>query len=170
MLGEYSQGTMQTNTRPVSLRLPLLRVAAALAAFGLLSLTGCGGAGGSGESDPTPTPTATTTPTPTPTPSPTPTATPAVGVVTVTPVSVTVSVGDTRPFTATITGDDSLGQAVLWNVREGSLGGTISAGGLYAAPAVPGTYHVTATSTLDSSRSGSATVIVQAGSASGSIQ
>jgi hypothetical protein len=35
---------------------------------------------------------------------------------------------------------------VSWSIREGTAGGTIDGGGVYAAPDRPGTYHVVATS------------------------
>lgn len=57
------------------------------------------------------------------------------------PLSVVVVVSTTQLFTAS--------PAPTWAVREGSPGGSISAGtggnATYTAPATPGTYHVTAT-------------------------
>jgi hypothetical protein len=50
--------------------------------------------------------------------------------------------------------------AVTWSVREGAAGGSVNASGVYAAPAVPGTYHVTAISVADQFAQKSATVTV----------
>ena len=52
-------------------------------------------------------------------------------------------------FTATVSGDPS--NSVTWSIQEGLLGGLVTTGGIYTAPATPGTYHVVATSVLDSS-------------------
>lgn len=51
---------------------------------------------------------------------------------------------------------------VNWSVSEGSGGGTITAAGLYTAPAVAGTFHVVATSRSDPSKSAAATITVLA--------
>ena len=88
--------------------------------------------------------------------------------VTVNPPNATLSVGDPQTFTAVVQG--TANQSVSWSVQEGAAGGSISATGVYTAPGVPGTYHVVATSQADPSKSGSATVIVQAGNAAGTIQ
>ena len=149
----------------VSQRPPFLLSALVL---GCLSIVGCGGAGGGALPSTTPTP--TPIPTATPTPTPIPTATPAGTVVAVAPLSVTVSIGDTQAFTAAVSGAFGISQAVTWSVQEGTGGGTISADGLYTAPANPGTYHIIATSQINRSSAAAATVIVQAGNATGSIQ
>lgn len=60
-------------------------------------------------------------------------------------------------FTATVTG--SADTAVTWAVVEAG-GGTITAGGVYTAPAAPGTYHVAATSHADPAKSATAAVAV----------
>ncbi|HWC18604.1 MAG TPA: kelch repeat-containing protein [Terriglobales bacterium] len=75
------------------------------------------------------------------------------------PLSVSPSVlqifqGATEQFSAN--GD------VNWSVSEGSGGGTITAAGLYTAPAVAGTFHVVATSRSDPSKSATATITVLA--------
>jgi chitinase len=90
--------------------------------------------------------------------------------VAITPANVTLSVGDKATFTAAVQG--SANQTVTWTVQEGANGGggIVTAAGVYTAPALPGTYHVVATSQADPSRTGVATVIVQAGSATGTIQ
>ncbi len=77
------------------------------------------------------------------------------GTVAVTPSTVGVPAGQTQQFSATIGGTPST--AVSWSVLEAD-GGTITAGGLYTAPAVAGTYHVVAASTADPTRTGSALV------------
>jgi len=58
---------------------------------------------------------------------------------------------------------------VSWFIQEGATGGMIDATGKYTAPNAAGTFHVIATGAADGT-SGSATVTVQAGSASGTIQ
>jgi len=75
----------------------------------------------------------------------------------------TVVVGQTLTFIATVTGTNN--QAVTWSV---SGGGTISSIGVYTAPATvpnPAKVIVTATSQVDSSKSGSLTVTVVSASA-----
>ncbi len=69
---------------------------------------------------------------------------------TVQPSSLICRVGDSWTLQASA--------AVTWSVAEGTAGGTITAAGVYTAPAAPGTYHVTAT--LASESSLSTTVIV----------
>jgi len=93
--------------------------------------------------------TATVTVTPTP-----------VIAVSISPNPVSVTPGGTLMLTATVTGTTS-GQstAVTWSVLEAG-GGTVSSSGLYAAPAVEGTYHVLATSVADISKIGTAVVSV----------
>jgi len=60
-------------------------------------------------------------------------------------------------FTATVTG--STDTAATWSVVEAG-GGTVTASGVYTAPAAPGTYHVTATSHADPARSATAAIAV----------
>jgi hypothetical protein len=82
--------------------------------------------------------------------------------VTVSPSTATVSVGHAQQFTATVTGTTNTG--VAWSVASGSSNGTITAAGVYTAPAsVPNqaTVTVTATSQADSTKFASATVTVQ---------
>jgi len=74
--------------------------------------------------------------------------------VSISPASVTISTGATRQFTATVTGTSNT--AVTWSCT----GGTVSASGLYTAPATAGTYTVKATSVANTSKSASATVTV----------
>ena len=77
--------------------------------------------------------------------------------VTVSPASTFAGVGQTQQFTATVVG--ATDTSVTWTVTE-DLGGTISTGGLYTAPLLPGSFHVVATSVADGSRNGTATVSV----------
>lgn len=79
------------------------------------------------------------------------TARPAPVVVTVTPSPVTADACATLTFSATVTG--ATDTSVTWSVQEGAAGGTITAAGVYTAPAAPGTYHVQATSRAEPSSS-----------------
>jgi len=73
------------------------------------------------------------------------------------PARVQLAPGATASFSATIKG---LGRStVKWTVDEPG-GGQISEGGHYQAPARPGTFHVTATSTVDPQYSAQATILV----------
>jgi hypothetical protein len=78
--------------------------------------------------------------------------------VAVTPATITVTPSARQPFAGRVS--DAPDGAVEWNIQEGSGGGSITAGGLYTAPSLAGTYHVVATSQFDRTKSGSATVIV----------
>ncbi|HTL97209.1 MAG TPA: hypothetical protein VL181_00260 [Holophagaceae bacterium] len=75
------------------------------------------------------------------------------------PLAKVLSVGKSATFTATVTG--AVDSSVTWSVTGG---GSITAGGVYTAPAsVPaGAVTVTATSAADPSASGSATVTIVA--------
>ena len=75
-------------------------------------------------------------------------------VVTVSPANASLSPAGTQQFTATVTG--TANTAVSWSAS----GGTITAGGLYTAPATGGGYIVRATSAADPGRSGTAIVNV----------
>jgi hypothetical protein len=82
--------------------------------------------------------------------------------VSVSPSSVSVSGGATQQFSATVTGTNSPSQSVTWSV---SPAGSINSSGLLTAPAATGsaqTLTVTATSVLDNTKSGTATVTVAA--------
>jgi hypothetical protein len=73
-----------------------------------------------------------------------------------------VAVTQTVQFKATVTGDPT--NSVTWSV-DGAAGGsaavgTISSGGFYTPPAGGGTHSVQATSTVDTTKSGSATIAV----------
>lgn len=75
-------------------------------------------------------------------------------VVSVLPASVSIYIGVQQQFEATVTGTDNT--AVTW----GADGGSVDGNGLYTAPGTAGTYHVTATSVADPSKSFTAEVIV----------
>lgn len=72
------------------------------------------------------------------------TGTPGTGPVTVniSPNSQSLSINGTQQFSAVIVNNATA--TFIWRVQEGSAGGTISASGLYQAPATAGTYHVIA--------------------------
>src|SRR5512147_2747318 len=71
--------------------------------------------------------------------------------VTVVPGIAAVDPGKTWQFAVIVTGIEN--DTVRWAVQEDG-GGTITAGGLYTAPATAGTFHVVATSVVDRSRQG----------------
>jgi hypothetical protein len=97
--------------------------------------------------DPTASATATVTVTPTP----------AVQVV-VTPHSAAVLTGATVSFTATVS--NATNTAVTWRVQEASGCGSVTAAGVYTAPAAAATCHVVATSVQDGTKSDAAAVTV----------
>jgi hypothetical protein len=74
-----------------------------------------------------------------------------------TPKSV-VDQGESIQLAATISGTNS--QLVTWSITEGSAGGTISAQGLYTAPAASGSFHIVATSQADTSKTSVVTIAV----------
>lgn len=80
------------------------------------------------------------------------------GSVLVWPTLPAVAPNETVNFTAVVIG--SANQQVTWSVVE-SNGGTITKTGVYTAPATTGTYHVTATSAADATKSATATVTVR---------
>ncbi len=82
--------------------------------------------------------------------------------ISISPGSATVMLSGTQQFTASVTGESST--AVSWAV-DGTAGGnatagTITANGLYTAPATAGTHTVTATSDADATLTASATLAV----------
>jgi hypothetical protein len=85
-------------------------------------------------------------------------APPAPVVVTVTPPAGPVDACHAITLAATVTGSANLG--VTWSVLEGAAGGTVTAAGVYTAPATGGTYHLVATSAADPTRSATAAVTV----------
>ncbi|BDG02290.1 right-handed parallel beta-helix repeat-containing protein [Anaeromyxobacter oryzae] len=85
---------------------------------------------------------------------------PAPILIAVSPASTTVASGGTVQLSAAVTGSPDV--AVTWSVQEGAAGGTISASGLYTAPAAAGTYHAVATSHADPSKTAVSTITVTA--------
>jgi hypothetical protein len=77
--------------------------------------------------------------------------------VTVSGATSTLNTSSTRTFTASVA--NTTNQNVTWSVVEAN-GGTISAGGVYTSPALPGTFTVKATSAADASAAGTASVPV----------
>jgi len=87
--------------------------------------------------------------------------------VSVSPITTNVAVGAQQQFTATVTGTTNT--AVTWSLSgsgcSGATCGTITAAGLYTAPAAipsPGAVTVTATSKADTTKSGNATATIVA--------
>ena len=72
----------------------------------------------------------------------------------ISPQSVNLSPGASQRFTATVTGSDDA------RVRWSAQGGSIGADGVYTAPAVEGTWQVTATSMADAAAVATASVVV----------
>jgi hypothetical protein len=94
-----------------------------------------------------------------------PPAGPAITAVTVSPANASVAKGQSRQFSAAVTGTGAYSSAVLWSLSGASSAGTtVSAAGLLAvAPdETAATLAVTAASAADSAKHGSATVTVAA--------
>lgn len=116
-----------------------------LAVASLLICAGCGGGGSTGSSTPPP---------------------PTITLVSVSPSSANVQPGAGQLFTAMVSGTGNFPGTVTWSVSgqsdDANLG-TISSTGFYTAannPPNPNTVTVTATSTLDTLKSGSSNVII----------
>lgn len=77
--------------------------------------------------------------------------------VTVSPESITLPPGGSTSFTAKVAGLPNT--TVSWAVLEPG-GGSVTGTGSYTAPSTTGFFHLVATSIMDSSRSGSATIAV----------
>ena len=69
----------------------------------------------------------------------------------------TVNISATSQCTAAVQGTGSYSSAVMWSAS----GGMINSSGLFTAPASAGTVTVTATSTQDTTKAGTAAIIVQ---------
>jgi hypothetical protein len=94
------------------------------------------------------------------TPQPATSAGAAQGVaVAVEPPTAAVTTGGQQPFAAIVTG--TADTAVTWQIQETGCG-TVTAGGVYTAPAAAATCHVMATSHADPTRSSASLVTVQA--------
>lgn len=83
--------------------------------------------------------------------------------VAISPMIASAAPGGTVAFDATVTGTADTN--VTWSVEEGAAGGTVSASGLYTAPATDGSYHVLVASAANPGKTASATVTVSAASA-----
>ena len=77
--------------------------------------------------------------------------------VAISPSTVALVPGATKQFIAVVSGSDNT--AVTFSVTE-SNGGSITAAGLYTAPAAPGSFHVVAASVADPTRKSTAVVVV----------
>ena len=101
---------------------------------------------------------------PSPAPTPQPTPAPTVSNVTVNPATVTVNRGSTQQFSASVTGTNNPSQTVTWSVTGGGAGTSISPNGLLTVGPnqSPGALTVRATSTFNTTRSGTAAVTVPA--------
>ena len=87
--------------------------------------------------------------------------TPTVSSVTVSPSAPSVTGGTTQQFTAAVAGTNNPGQGVTWAASAGA----INSSGLFTAPTATGASQsitITATSTVDNTKSGTATVTVPA--------
>ena len=81
-------------------------------------------------------------------------------VVSLAPLNVQVAPRGCISLTASVTGSAETG--VAWSVQEGAAGGSVTASGVYKAPAAEGTYHVVAASNADATMFKVATVTVSA--------
>jgi hypothetical protein len=86
--------------------------------------------------------------------------------VVVTPENATLATGESLVLSAAVDGEPAA--EVVWSV-EAPEGGSVSADGVYTAPAAPGVYAVVATSATDASRWGRATIAVFEPVASGAV-
>lgn len=86
---------------------------------------------------------------------------PTVSSVTVSPATATIAAGDTRQFSASVVGANNPGQGVAWTASAGF----IDANGLFTPPNAAvsvQTITITATSSVDASKSGQAVIYVDA--------
>ncbi len=83
--------------------------------------------------------------------------------VNVSPETVALPPGDMQVFTANVFPFDTINREVTWSIKEGATGGSITAAGVYTAPATPGSYHVVAASVADVTVSVTAAVNVWSG-------
>jgi hypothetical protein len=87
--------------------------------------------------------------------------------VTVTPTSTVTTLRKTLTLRASVLGPSDT--SVRWSVTEPG-GGTVSASGLYTAPATPGTFRVVAESVADPRQRATATITIQSGNGNITIQ
>jgi hypothetical protein len=138
-------GPIPVDLAQLPCRLPILRKHS-IFLLACITLVACGGGGGGGTSVPT---SATITS------------------VTVTSTTATVLPGQTLQLTAHVQGTGPFSSSLSWSVN-GSVGGnqatgTIDTTGVYTAPSRspnPNTVNVTATSTADPTKSGSANIVI----------
>lgn len=91
-------------------------------------------------------------------------STPAISAVSVSCAPATIQSGQTSQCSATVAGTGSYSSAVKWAVSPSNMG-TVSAAGVFTASAT-GTATITATSTQDTTKAGSANVVVSAAGSS----
>ena len=78
--------------------------------------------------------------------------------ISISPATVTMRVGGQQKFSGW---DSTIGQYdVTWSLQEGAAAGTITADGLYTAPSTPGTFHLIATSSHNTSLSATAPLTI----------
>ncbi|WP_256756630.1 discoidin domain-containing protein [Cohnella sp. WQ 127256] len=96
-------------------------------------------------------------------------ATPSVTSVSISPMSASVVQGATQQLTLTVVVVGGAAQTVTWTSNDSNSKVTVNASGLVsvAADAVPGAYTITATSTVDSGKTGTATITVFSAAPSG---
>jgi uncharacterized protein YjdB len=87
--------------------------------------------------------------------------------VTVAPTSAVTTLRKTLALSAAVLGPSDT--SVRWSVTEPG-GGTVSANGLYTAPATPGVFHVVAESVADPRQKATVTITVQSGNGNITIQ
>lgn len=85
-----------------------------------------------------------------------------------TTTSATMTIEEKRTFAATVSG--ATNTAVTWSLRSGGAGGSITSGGIFTAPNVPGSVAIVVTCLADPLEQATINVTVQAGSASGTIE
>jgi hypothetical protein len=83
---------------------------------------------------------------------------PPVVAVSASPAAAAVDACKSVPLTATVTGTTN--QSVTWSIQEGAAGGSVTAAGVYTAPAAAGVYHALATSAADPTKAATATLTV----------
>ena len=78
--------------------------------------------------------------------------------ISISPASETLRIGGQRQFSGW---DSTVGQFdVTWSLQEGAAAGTITPDGVYTTPSTPGTFHLIATSSHDTSLSATAPLTI----------